>query len=142
VLNLALPEVQEFIIKSISDILNSADITYVKWDNNRGMHEMPSPATDHAYMLGMYHVFDTLTSNFPTSSGKAVPQVVAVSTRAFCNTSHRFGHRTTPTPSSALPSNLVLHSPTRPAQWVLTSPPFRTNKLAVQFQLRSGDTSQ
>lgn len=65
VLNLALPEVQEFIIKSISDILKSADITYVKWDNNRGMHEMPSPATDHAYMLGMYHVFDTLTSNFP-----------------------------------------------------------------------------
>ncbi|OGE55495.1 hypothetical protein PENARI_c004G05014 [Penicillium arizonense] len=65
VLNLALPEVQEFIIKSISDILSSADITYVKWDNNRGMHEMPSPATDHAYMLGMYHVFDTLTSKFP-----------------------------------------------------------------------------
>lgn len=65
VLNLALPEVQDFIIKSISDILNSADITYVKWDNNRGIHETPSSTTDHAYMLGMYRVFDELTSKFP-----------------------------------------------------------------------------
>ncbi|KAJ5348922.1 hypothetical protein MYU51_007265 [Penicillium brevicompactum] len=65
VLNLALPEVQDFIIKSVSDILNSADISYVKWDNNRGIHEMPSPATNHAYMLGMYRVFDELTTKFP-----------------------------------------------------------------------------
>ncbi|KAJ5692458.1 hypothetical protein N7462_001881 [Penicillium macrosclerotiorum] len=65
VLNLALPEVQDYIIKSVADILNSADITYVKWDNNRGIHEMPSPSTDHKYMLGMYRVFDTLTTQFP-----------------------------------------------------------------------------
>lgn len=65
VLNLALPEVQDFIIKSVSDILSSADITYVKWDNNRGMHEMPSPATNHAYMLGLYRVLDELTIKFP-----------------------------------------------------------------------------
>ncbi|KAJ5120803.1 uncharacterized protein N7515_010191 [Penicillium bovifimosum] len=65
VLNLALPEVQDYIIKAVSDILESADITYVKWDNNRGMHEVTSPATHHAYMLGMYRVFDTLTSKFP-----------------------------------------------------------------------------
>lgn len=65
VLNVALPEVQEFIIDAVSNILNSADITYVKWDNNRGIHETPSPSTDHAYMLGLYHVFDTLTTRFP-----------------------------------------------------------------------------
>lgn len=65
VLNAALPEVQEFIIDAVSNILNSADITYVKWDNNRGIHETPSPSTDHAYMLGLYHVFDTLTTRFP-----------------------------------------------------------------------------
>lgn len=65
VLNVALPEVQDFIIESVSNILDSADITYVKWDNNRGMHQTPSPSIDHAYMLGLYRVFDTLTSKYP-----------------------------------------------------------------------------
>ncbi|KAJ6031024.1 hypothetical protein N7540_001756 [Penicillium herquei] len=65
VLNVALPEVQDFIIKSVSDILNSASISYVKWDNNRGIHEMPSPSTDHLYMLGLYRVFNNLTTQFP-----------------------------------------------------------------------------
>lgn len=65
VLNVALPEVQDFIIQSISDILESAPITYIKWDNNRGMHESPTPDNHHAYMLGMYRVFDELTKKFP-----------------------------------------------------------------------------
>ena len=64
-LNVALPEVQEFIIESVSNVLYSADISYVKWDNNRGIHETPSPSTDHAYMLGLHYVFDTLTTRFP-----------------------------------------------------------------------------
>ncbi|PGH16534.1 alpha-galactosidase C [Helicocarpus griseus UAMH5409] len=65
VLNLALPEVQDFIIDFMSEILNSADITYVKYDNNRGMHEISSPSNAHAYMLGIYRVLDTLTAKFP-----------------------------------------------------------------------------
>jgi alpha-galactosidase len=65
VLNLALPEVQEFVIDAITKILNSANISYVKWDHNRAINETPSPAANHAYMLGMYRVFDTLTSRFP-----------------------------------------------------------------------------
>ncbi|KOS22442.1 Alpha-galactosidase 2 [Escovopsis weberi] len=65
VLNVALPEVQEFIIESLSSILSTSKISYVKWDHNRGLHETPFPGYGHAYMLGMYHVFDTLTSRFP-----------------------------------------------------------------------------
>ncbi|KAK2758647.1 hypothetical protein FQN54_003337 [Arachnomyces sp. PD_36] len=65
VLNVALPEVQEFIIDFLTKLLNSADITYIKWDNNRGMHETPSPSNDHKYILGLYHVLDTLTTRFP-----------------------------------------------------------------------------
>ncbi|KAK2040662.1 melibiase [Colletotrichum somersetense] len=65
VLNVALPEVQDFIIESVSDILSSAPISYVKWDNNRAMHETPVPGIDHSYMLGIYHVFEVLTSRFP-----------------------------------------------------------------------------
>ncbi|KAL4903343.1 alpha-galactosidase C [Aspergillus multicolor] len=65
VLNVALPEVQDFIIEFMTNLLNSADISYIKWDNNRGMHEQPSPSNDHLYMLGLYRVFDTLTTRFP-----------------------------------------------------------------------------
>ncbi|KAK8922972.1 Alpha-galactosidase 2 [Metarhizium anisopliae] len=65
VLNVALPEVQDFIVDSVSNILNSSNIAYVKWDNNRGIHETPAPYTDHQYMLGLYKVFARLTERFP-----------------------------------------------------------------------------
>ncbi|KAL2869613.1 alpha-galactosidase [Aspergillus lucknowensis] len=65
VLNLAIREVQDFIIKAISDLLHSTAITYVKWDHNRGMAETPSPSAGHAYILGMYRVLNELTTRFP-----------------------------------------------------------------------------
>ena len=65
VLNLALPEVQDYIIARMTDILQSAPISYIKWDHNRGTHESPSPANYHQYQLGMYRVFDALTTRFP-----------------------------------------------------------------------------
>lgn len=64
-LNLGLSEVQDYIIKVVSDILSAVDMSYVKWDNNRAMHEMPNPAATHNYMLGLYRVIDTLTTRFP-----------------------------------------------------------------------------
>lgn len=73
VLDVARPDVQDFIIDSVTRILASAPpgadggggISYVKWDNNRGMHELPAPGADHAYMLGLYRVLDVLTTRFP-----------------------------------------------------------------------------
>lgn len=65
VLNLGLPEVQEFVINSVSNILDNADVSYIKWDNNRGIHEMARPSENHEYMLGIYHVIDTLTTKYP-----------------------------------------------------------------------------
>ncbi|KAI0426522.1 putative alpha-galactosidase C [Xylaria sp. FL1042] len=65
VLNLGLPEVQDYIITTIEKLLDSANIKYIKWDNNRGQHELPSPAANHAYILGMYRVIDNLTTAHP-----------------------------------------------------------------------------
>lgn len=65
VLNLGLVEVQDFIINFVTELLNSANIQYVKWDNNRAIHEMASPAESHAYILGLYRVIDNLTTTFP-----------------------------------------------------------------------------
>jgi alpha-galactosidase len=65
ILNLALVEVQDYIIKCLSNILTSAKISYVKWDHNRSMTEIPSPSIALAYILGLYQVLDTLTTRFP-----------------------------------------------------------------------------
>ncbi|KAF2125707.1 glycoside hydrolase family 36 protein [Dothidotthia symphoricarpi CBS 119687] len=65
VLNVGLPEVQEFIISFVSRILDSANIQYVKWDNNRGMHELSRPSDDYNYILGLYRVIDNLTTKYP-----------------------------------------------------------------------------
>ena len=65
VLDLSIPAVQDYIIDCMTKILSGANITYIKWDNNRGMQEMPSPATMHKYIRGLYRVLDTLTTRFP-----------------------------------------------------------------------------
>jgi alpha-galactosidase len=73
ILDLSRPEVCEYIIGSVSDILRSAPITYVKWDMNRHMTEVGSASlpperqaeTAHRYMLGLYRVMETITAEFP-----------------------------------------------------------------------------
>lgn len=65
VLNLALPTVQDFIIDSMTALLRSAPISYIKWDNNRGIHETSAPTVFHAYMLSLYRVLGDLTTQFP-----------------------------------------------------------------------------
>lgn len=73
ILNLGMTEVQDYIIEKISDILDSSNIEYVKWDMNRNMTEIGSfylPAerqkeTSHRYMLGLYKVLETITSKYP-----------------------------------------------------------------------------
>jgi alpha-galactosidase len=65
VLNVGLPEVQDYIIDSISRILDSANIQYIKWDNNRAIHEMSHPSDDYKYILGLYSVINNLTTRYP-----------------------------------------------------------------------------
>ncbi|MBD2870944.1 alpha-galactosidase [Paenibacillus arenilitoris] len=73
ILDLSRKDVQDYIVKAVSDILSSAPITYVKWDMNRNMTEIGSallPAerqreTAHRYMLGLYDVLERITSAFP-----------------------------------------------------------------------------
>jgi alpha-galactosidase len=73
VLDLSREDVCDYIIDSLSAILNSVNISYVKWDMNRNMTEIGSkclPAerqreTAHRYMLGLYKVYEKLTTAFP-----------------------------------------------------------------------------
>lgn len=73
ILDFSREEVGNAVVQMLSDILQSAPITYVKWDMNRYMTEIGSatlPAerqreTAHRYMLGLYRVMETITSRFP-----------------------------------------------------------------------------
>ncbi len=72
VLDLSQKAVQDYIIDSVSTILKSANITYVKWDMNRNITNIPEGLANHErhefyhrYMLGLYRVLETLVQAFP-----------------------------------------------------------------------------
>ena len=53
-LDLTKPEVRDYIVENVSRILDSANITYVKWDMNR--HSVALGEKSHRYILGLYDV--------------------------------------------------------------------------------------
>ena len=73
VLDLSRPEVCDYIVNALSDILRSSKISYVKWDMNRNITELGSAAApayrqqelSHRYILGLYSVLARLTAAFP-----------------------------------------------------------------------------
>ena len=73
VLDFSRPEVCDYIIASVSKVLQETSIQYVKWDMNRHMTEVGSAAlpaerqreTAHRYMLGLYRVLEEITGRFP-----------------------------------------------------------------------------
>ncbi|MEN8078303.1 alpha-galactosidase [Clostridioides difficile] len=73
ILDLSRDEVCDAVIEMLTNVLKSAPISYVKWDMNRNMTEIGSPAWPakkqkeiaHRYMLGLYKILENITSNFP-----------------------------------------------------------------------------
>ncbi|MBP3040080.1 alpha-galactosidase [Bacillaceae bacterium Marseille-Q3522] len=73
VLDFSRKEVVDYIYQQMANILREAPVSYVKWDMNRYMTEIGSqalPATRqsevaHRYILGVYHLYEKLTSAFP-----------------------------------------------------------------------------
>lgn len=55
-LDLTKPEVRQYIIEQVGGILDSAPITYVKWDMNR--HSIALGHRAHRYILGFYEVLE------------------------------------------------------------------------------------
>lgn len=66
VLDLTRPEVREYIVDAVDRVLCSANITYVKWDYNRHISDVFSPALSHQgqffhrYILGLYDILRRL----------------------------------------------------------------------------------
>ena len=115
VLDLSRKDVCDYIVESVCKILESAPITYVKWDMNRHITDIGSELlpierqeeTSHRYMLGLYDVMERITGRFPNilfescSSGGGrfdpgmlyyMPQTwVSDNTDAICRTKIQYG---------------------------------------------------
>ena len=53
-LDLTKPEVRDYIVENVTNILDNANISYVKWDMNR--HSIALGEKAHRYILGLYDV--------------------------------------------------------------------------------------
>ena len=73
VLDMTRTDVRDYLYKSISDILKSAEISYIKWDMNRSICDWYSACLEsknmgempHRYVLGLYELLERLTQDFP-----------------------------------------------------------------------------
>ncbi len=73
ILDLTRPEVRNYIVNSMTRIFQSAEISYVKWDNNRNFSDCFTPSLPparqgeflHRYMLGLYEILAILAERFP-----------------------------------------------------------------------------
>ena len=57
-LDLTKSEVRDYIVSSVSGILDSANISYVKWDMNR--HSIALGAKAHEFILGLYDILNRI----------------------------------------------------------------------------------
>ena len=73
VLDLTRKEVCDFIVKSVGNIIETANLDYIKWDMNRAMSDVYSKMLSvdrqgevmHRYILGLYSVLEALTRAYP-----------------------------------------------------------------------------
>lgn len=73
ILDLSRQEVVDYLYETLSSVLTSAPISYVKWDMNRNFSEAGSATLPglkqkevaHRYMLGLYQLLERLVTAFP-----------------------------------------------------------------------------
>ena len=65
VLNYARRDVRDAVWAQMKEILDTVPVSYIKWDMNRQLTEVPSPAFYHAYMLGVYQMLERLVTEYP-----------------------------------------------------------------------------
>lgn len=73
VLDMANPEVIEYLFEKLSDVFTRAKVDYVKWDHNRNFSDSyayslsskEQASFNHRYVLGLYDLLTRLTKAFP-----------------------------------------------------------------------------
>lgn len=73
VLDMSREDVTDYLTERICDIVEKADIQYIKWDMNRSLMAAYSALLPrdrqgelrHRYVLGLYKVLEAVTQRFP-----------------------------------------------------------------------------
>ncbi|MCI8308258.1 MAG: alpha-galactosidase, partial [Lachnospiraceae bacterium] len=101
VLDISRKEVRDYIFESLSKVLKSANVEYVKWDMNRALTDVWSHELEpdrqgelyHRYMLGVYELQDRLVTEFPdillencsSGGGRYDPGMLYYSPQVWCS---------------------------------------------------------
>ena len=101
VLDITRPEVLEYVLVSVRDVLKSANIEYVKWDMNRalcniGSKDLPADRIGeffHRYVLAVYELQGRLVTEFPdlllencsSGGGRFDPGMLYFSPQIWCS---------------------------------------------------------
>ena len=101
VLDITRKEVRDYIFESMSKVLKSANVEYIKWDMNRALTDVASAALPsdrqgeiyHRYVLGVYELQDRITTEFPnillencsSGGGRYDPGMLYYSPQIWCS---------------------------------------------------------
>ena len=64
-LDLSRQDVCDYVVDAIGKVLSAGNISYVKWDMNRNLTDVPRPGFYHECALGLYKIMSALTERFP-----------------------------------------------------------------------------
>lgn len=67
-LDLTLPEVRDYLLECLVEVIGTGKVDYIKWDYNRTMSDLPrhDGLFFHKYVLGLYDLLARLREHFPT----------------------------------------------------------------------------
>lgn len=101
VLDITSPKVREYILDSIFEVIENANIEYIKWDMNRALTDIGSSYIDlerqgeilHRYTLAVYEMQEKLTSKYPyillenccSGGGRFDPGMLYYSPQIWCS---------------------------------------------------------
>ena len=125
VLDFSRQEILDYIYEKIASILEGASISYIKWDMNRSLSDVWSRGVSarqqgevfHRYILGVYQMYERLTTRFRTFCSNRAPAAERVLMQVCYITHHRDGSVMIQMRLNACGFNTVLLMVTRSARW-------------------------
>ena len=131
-------DVREHVYAALRKVLDSAEVSYLKWDMNRCLTDVWSAAlpprrqgeTRHRYVLGVYEMLENLRRDYPHMLVEGCAGGGGRFDLGMLYYTPRSGAATTPTPLTACASSTGPASATRPAAWGPTSLPYPMSRRA------------
>lgn len=65
VLDFSRKEIRDYIFEKICNVIDQANIEYIKWDMNRSLDDVYSGTLTYDYVLGLYEFYERLSERYP-----------------------------------------------------------------------------